>query len=515
MSEVERTVMFMMPNLLSGQIACIAGTTAGRSWDLGAGTFTIGRLDEHDLCLSNEPGVSKTHAKIVAQGDRYVLVDCESRNGTILNGTNIQKAEIYDGDEIRICGCVLRFQHNGGPPRPKKAAAERTQTDLQVTSTTSRPQMPAASPTATYQQPQVASLASQAPAQALPMMLADVGAPPAPSPPPPPVGRVLAGWYAAGFAVTLVLGGAGSAALALAAPEPPVVAASTPTTTTTTTTSPAPPPPPAAVVDAGMAAAMDAGAAAAVVDAGAAVEPSAGTAAEAKGTNPEVAEPTPPATPNEEEAAPTTSRRDRTAARATSPRASTSSASSSGASYPATVDGGDVESVRTRTGGRVASIEVADGATVTRGQRLLTFDAGGDPGDLQTLQDRIASLESSDDEEAKRDLKTAKAKLAALESGRGAPPVVAGSDGKLTGFNVAVGMVLKPGEVVGKIGDGEVPTRVRIAIPRGLGIKTGQSATLVLKSGGTADGTVVSVSGRSAVIDTGAVAGDAVDAVKF
>ncbi len=79
MSSAEKTVMFTLPNLVSGQLACITGTAAGRSWDLSAGTFTIGRSDEHDMALATEPGVSKTHAKIIGQGDRYLIVDCESR----------------------------------------------------------------------------------------------------------------------------------------------------------------------------------------------------------------------------------------------------------------------------------------------------------------------------------------------------------------------------------------------------------------------------------------------------
>ena len=514
MTEVERTVMFTMPNLLSGQIACIAGTTAGRSWELGAGTFTIGRLDEHDLCLSNEPGVSKTHAKIVAQGDRYFLVDAESRNGTILNGTNIQKAELYDGDEIRICGCVLRFQQTGGAPRPKKPAPERTQTDIPLTSTSSRASMPAANPTSTYQQPTAAAAA--APAAAMPATVADapVDAPVSA----PRVGRILAGWYAAGVAVSIVLGGAGSAAMALTAPEP---SPPSPAPTAAQTVQPTAPTPPAATpptdaapvsVDAGSAVVVDAGApatpeppVAAAVAAHVDEAPAAPAPESAPDPAPESA-PEPPAEP-----APTsTTKRGRA-----EPTTRAAKGAASGGRYAAVVDGGGVENVRTKTGGKVASVEVIDGATVTRGQRLVTFDSGGDPGEIQTLQDRIASLENADDEEAKRDLRTAKQRLAALEGGRGAPPVVAGSDGKLTGFNVVVGAVLKPGEVVGKIGDGDVPTRVRISVGRGVSIKTGQAATLILKSGGTAEGSVVSVSGRSVVVDTGAIAGDAIEAVEF
>ena len=114
MSGPERTVMFQLPSMLAGTLACVGGTLAGRSWELSAGTFVIGRNESSDLPLVAEPGVSKTHSKIVAEGEHYLLIDCESRNGTIVNGSPVQRVKLRDGDEIRICGCVLRFSQHGG-----------------------------------------------------------------------------------------------------------------------------------------------------------------------------------------------------------------------------------------------------------------------------------------------------------------------------------------------------------------------------------------------------------------
>ena len=115
----EKTVMFSMPNAVSGQIACVAGSVAGRSWELSAGTFVIGRVEDSDLALPQEPGVSKVHAKIIGQADRYLIMDCESRNGTLVNGVLSQRSDLYDGDEIKICGCTLRFTQKGGISRPR------------------------------------------------------------------------------------------------------------------------------------------------------------------------------------------------------------------------------------------------------------------------------------------------------------------------------------------------------------------------------------------------------------
>jgi hypothetical protein len=549
MTEVEKTVMFSMPNLLSGQLACISGSVAGRSWDLSAGTFTIGRLDEHDLCLVDEPGVSKTHAKIVGQGDRYVLVDCESRNGTILNGTNVQKADLYDGDEIRICGCVLRFQQRGGPARPRSVPeAPRPQPAPPPApdefAGASAPTFSAASPgelppswTPAAAGPTAGSMPGSFPGAfpgALPgampgaftgsmpdaMVGGFAGAVPADAPAPvgPSAQRVLLRWYAAGFVAMLVIGGAASAAI-VATAAPPVVA-----TTADPPTAQVPSPAGAAVTAAdappgvgggietgGGPGSVPGGAATGGVDAGG-PGPDAGGAAEPvvelATTDLGVSPPAlPPAVPGGGPQRQDGAGRD---------DASAVVAANDSVVLRAVVDGGGGGgAVRTKTGGRVATVDVIDGEFVQKGQTLLTFAAGADQAEIQTLQDRIASLENAEDEEARRDLRAAKTKLAALEGGRGAPPLVAPIDGRLRGFTVVSGAVLRPGDVVGRIGDGEVPTRVRVTLARGMRVTTGQTVTLLLKSGGTADGTVVSTNGQTAVIATGTVAGDVVEGVRF
>ena len=113
MSDVERTVMFQLPTVIAGKLVCIEGSVAGTTHELSAGTFMIGRKVGSDLYLPNEQGVSKLHAKILAEGDSYVIVDAESRNGTVVNGSPVQRHVLRDGDEIRICSCVLRFSQSG------------------------------------------------------------------------------------------------------------------------------------------------------------------------------------------------------------------------------------------------------------------------------------------------------------------------------------------------------------------------------------------------------------------
>jgi hypothetical protein len=462
MSNAEKTVMFALPNMMTGQLACVAGSAAGRSWDLSAGTFTIGRLEEHDMSLPQEPGISKLHAKIIGQGDRYLITDCESRNGTLLNGELIQRADLYDGDEIRICGCVLRFTQKGGPLRPRPRVTEPIAAPAPAP-----PPAPAPAPAPAY--------------EPAPSFVA--AAEPMPSSSSSPL-RTLAAWYGAGLAAALLVGSIASATLLATTPPPAPPTPPTPPVVAAAVVAPpvvAPPiAPPVAptVVDAGV------------------VPVEQVAAAEAAAAVPELADSPPAPAP------------------APAPNATETKPAATSSTFSATPEGGRSESVRTKTGGRVRTVEVADGASVSRGAVLVTFETGADADEIATLQDRISSLEAVEGDEAKRDLKTAKARLAALEAGQKAQPITAGIDGRLSGFSVAVGAVLKAGEVVGTIADGEVPTRVRVTV-RGVTPKSGQQVTLTLKSGGTATGSVASVSGKNVVVDTGTTAAAAVSSVSF
>ncbi len=485
MSSAEKTVMFALPNLVSGQLACVAGTAAGRSWDLSAGTFTIGRLDEHDMCLATEPGISKTHAKIIGQGDRYLIVDCESRNGTLLNGELIQKADLYDGDEIRICGCVLRFTQKGGPARPRRVSAPA----------------PDNAPTAAFVQPS----ASMAPMPAAPSM------PPMAMPvvvQAPPTGRVLVSYYLGGLVGSLLLGGAASAALIAQAPPPadpiaaPVVETVAAPTAPTPAPTPAAPPPETPPADDAAAKVDDAKADVVKVEDGAAV---AVEGADAKGDD------SADAVDDEDDAVEDVAAA--SAAATSKPRRRVSNQNVSGP-FAASVDPGKSEVLRSKTGGRVKTA-LSEGATVQKGTVIVTFESGADAAEIATLQDRIASLEAVESDEAKRDLKAAKAKLAALEGGQNAAPVVATVDGTLKGMTASVGSVVKAGESIAKVVDADVAARVRVTVARGTRARSGQKVMMNLKSGGSLSGTVVAVSGRTVIVDPGSEAAENVDSVKF
>ncbi|MGN1031279.1 MAG: FHA domain-containing protein [Butyricicoccaceae bacterium] len=83
----------------------------GRKLTIKRNPFTIGRLDSNDLVLS-DARVGRLHAKIENRGTPtdpvFYLVDCNSTNGTYVNGRPCQEHQLHSGDIIVIGNEQLR-----------------------------------------------------------------------------------------------------------------------------------------------------------------------------------------------------------------------------------------------------------------------------------------------------------------------------------------------------------------------------------------------------------------------
>ena len=62
---------------------------------------TIGRKPDNDIVIDNQ-AVSGHHASITVEGDKLMLEDLGSLNGTFVNGQKISKTELYNGDVVLI-----------------------------------------------------------------------------------------------------------------------------------------------------------------------------------------------------------------------------------------------------------------------------------------------------------------------------------------------------------------------------------------------------------------------------
>ena len=71
--------------------------------------YVLGRHPDCDLVLGDD-SVSRRHASITREGDRWLIVDLGSRNGTHVNGWRVAEAHVFDGDELVLGRTRLTFR---------------------------------------------------------------------------------------------------------------------------------------------------------------------------------------------------------------------------------------------------------------------------------------------------------------------------------------------------------------------------------------------------------------------
>jgi serine phosphatase RsbU (regulator of sigma subunit) len=93
----------------------VTGPTPGRKFELGTDRAIIGRSAECDVPL-DVAAVSRRHAAILRDCDRYFVEDLHSRNGTFLNDQRVvDRAPLEDGDQLIICDQTFRFHADRRP----------------------------------------------------------------------------------------------------------------------------------------------------------------------------------------------------------------------------------------------------------------------------------------------------------------------------------------------------------------------------------------------------------------
>ena len=71
-------------------------------------TISIGRAPNNDIIIDN-PAVSQLHANISFVNGQFIIEDQKSLNGTFVNGKNITKYVLKDGDSIKIGKHILEI----------------------------------------------------------------------------------------------------------------------------------------------------------------------------------------------------------------------------------------------------------------------------------------------------------------------------------------------------------------------------------------------------------------------
>jgi hypothetical protein len=68
---------------------------------LTSATFAIGRHPRNDLVLK-DPRISSFHCRVEIEGDKHVILDLKSRNGTLLNSSKVDRAVLKHNDQIQL-----------------------------------------------------------------------------------------------------------------------------------------------------------------------------------------------------------------------------------------------------------------------------------------------------------------------------------------------------------------------------------------------------------------------------
>jgi Protein of unknown function (DUF3662)/FHA domain len=93
-------------------LVLVQGGQPIRTWPLAAAELTIGRAEQSDIPLA-DPGVSRNHARVVREGDDFIVEDLRSTNGTEVNGQPIRRRRLANGDMLKLASSTLQFRREG------------------------------------------------------------------------------------------------------------------------------------------------------------------------------------------------------------------------------------------------------------------------------------------------------------------------------------------------------------------------------------------------------------------
>ena len=91
------------------RLRVLEGADQGRETTLEGTHALIGSAPDSDLVLS-DPEVSRRHCSISTEGDKYILRDLESTNGTFVTGVRVREAELTPGMTLSVGSTVIAFE---------------------------------------------------------------------------------------------------------------------------------------------------------------------------------------------------------------------------------------------------------------------------------------------------------------------------------------------------------------------------------------------------------------------
>ncbi|MGH9396854.1 MAG: sigma 54-interacting transcriptional regulator [Terriglobia bacterium] len=113
------------------KLVTLLGLHRGRTYEISAAKISIGRLPANHICLP-EQGVSRQHCTLETEGERVLLRDLDSRNGTRVNGLPVMQRILEDGDVIEVGDSQFMFLRSEPQPEAPSPAVTIQDTSLET-----------------------------------------------------------------------------------------------------------------------------------------------------------------------------------------------------------------------------------------------------------------------------------------------------------------------------------------------------------------------------------------------
>ncbi|HEX8191177.1 MAG TPA: sigma 54-interacting transcriptional regulator [Pyrinomonadaceae bacterium] len=120
---------------MNPKVVFIAGPLKGSSFELGEEALSVGR-DSTNVVRLADSLLSRRHCRVERAGDRHVLTDLESLNGTFVNGRPVREHALEDADRVTVGeSCFIFLSGEGGPPTEPSNPVTLSDRDMQAHST--------------------------------------------------------------------------------------------------------------------------------------------------------------------------------------------------------------------------------------------------------------------------------------------------------------------------------------------------------------------------------------------
>src|SRR5829696_8310895 len=120
---------------MNPKVVFIAGPLKGSAFELGEEALSVGR-DSTNVVRLADSLLSRRHCRVERAGERLLLTDLESLNGTFVNGRPVREHAFADGDQVTVGeSCFIFLTGEGAPPNAPSNPVTLSDRDMQAHST--------------------------------------------------------------------------------------------------------------------------------------------------------------------------------------------------------------------------------------------------------------------------------------------------------------------------------------------------------------------------------------------